>query len=161
MAGKFNSQFMKIVLQQDEFIAQLNTILMPEAQFKDLEPSMPSLFFIAHWINFSEDPVEMMDMLMTHLTEGVLPQCMQDKKYKIFTNCMELLHSVTVSISSIRATERLFNDRKLYDFILALNKSSDKQSFLGGLFKSKDAKKDAQEASLRLLTLWTDVTMVY
>ena len=74
---------------------------------------------------------------------------------------MHLLYQITVSISSIRATERLFNDQKLYDFILTLNKNSEKSSFLGGLFKSKDAKKDAIEASIHLLTLWTDVTMVY
>ena len=123
MEGKFNSQYLKIVLTQEEFIGQINTILMPDTQFKDLEPSLPSLFFIAHTINFSEGPVEMMDTLMTHLTDGILPQCMQDKQYKIFTNCMDLLYQVTISISSIRATERLFNDQKLYDFILTLHKS--------------------------------------
>ena len=92
MEAKFNSQFLKIVLQQEEFLTQVNTILMPDTQFKDLEPSLPSLFFIAHWVNFSEEPAEMMDTFMTHLTEGVLPTCMQEKQYKTFTNCMHLLY---------------------------------------------------------------------
>ena len=77
------------------------------------------------------------------------------------TNCMQLLYCVTLRLSSIRCIERLFCDEKVLNAILVVCKEPEKKSMLGGLFNKNDAKKDAVKASVRLLTLWTDVTMVY
>ena len=74
---------------------------------------------------------------------------------------MQLLYSVTLSLTSIRCIERLFCDEKLYEYILLINTQPEKQSLLGSLFGGNDTKKNAVRESVRLLTLWTDVTMVY
>ena len=74
---------------------------------------------------------------------------------------MQLLYSVTLSLTSIRCVERLFNDTKVLDMILTVVKEPEKKSLLGGLFSSNDIKRKAVTECVRLLTLWTDVTMVY
>ena len=65
---------MKMLLQEQEFLSQVNTVVCPPTQFKDLEPELPSLYFIAQLVNFSEDPLEKMDEIMTFLAEIILPQ---------------------------------------------------------------------------------------
>ena len=74
---------------------------------------------------------------------------------------MQLLYSVTLTLTSIRCIERLFCDKKVLDIMLAVIKEPEKKSMLGGLFGSNDAKRKAVHSCIMLLTLWTDVTMVY
>lgn len=75
---------------------------------------------------------------------------------------MRLIYALTLSLTSIQCLERLFHDEALLGLIseMALKKPQQKGLF-ERMFADTSLKKSSIAASEAVLTLWTDLTMVY
>ena len=114
-AQKKCSQFMKILLDKDDFPKRLVTCLNPPQSFKDTQPDNASLFFISILINMSDQSVNMLNATLDTITSTILTISLDNKNYRIFTNCMKFLYVLTLSVTSIECFEALVKNSRLLE----------------------------------------------
>ena len=110
----------------------------------------------------SEEPTTTLDEVLEYLTHTVLPISLDQRNYPVFHNSMRVLYGLSLTLTSIRCIERLFHDEILLNQIFEMaTRPAEKKGFFESLFVDTSLRKKAIEEAEKLLTLWTDLTMVY
>lgn len=109
----------------------------------------------------SEVPVDELHSVLEYLTGIVLPTSLESRNYRVFTNTMRLLYALTLTMTSIRCIERLFNDELLLGNMYDLSVKPVEKGLMARMFGDPALLKAAKVATESLITLWTDLTMVY
>ena len=74
---------------------------------------------------------------------------------------MRLLYALTLALTSIRCIERLLHDSVLLEHMFDVASKPLTKGFFESMFTDMNQRKSAITVTERLLTLWTDLTMVY
>ena len=74
---------------------------------------------------------------------------------------MRLLYALTLTLTSIRCIERLLHDSVLLEQMFDVASKPLTKGFFESMFTDMGQRKSAITVTERLLTLWTDLTMVY
>ena len=137
-------------------------MIVPPAQFEKDQPDWASLFYLAQTVNMSEEPITVLSEVLEYLTGIVLPTSLESRNYPVFHNTMRVLYAMTLALTSIRCIERLFHDEILLANIFEMaTKPAEKKGFFESFWVDTSLRKHAIEQAENLLTLWTDLTMVY
>ena len=109
----------------------------------------------------SARPLEALHEVLEYLTGIVLPTSLDQRNYRVFTNSMRMLYAFTLTSTSIRCIERLFNDELLLHSMFEMLTVLPVKGLFARMFGDPSLRKNGAEATNSLLTLWTDLTMVY
>ena len=152
---------MKILVAKEHLLHKVQELLVPGAQFEKDQPDWSALFYVSQTINMSEDPVNTLNEVMVYLTSVVLPTSDDNRNYRVFENAMRLMYAMSITLTSIRCIERIFHDEALMNFIYSMATRTQKNSFFERMFVDTSQRQSSIAIAEQLLTLWTDLTMVY
>lgn len=79
-------------------------------------------------------PLDDLHSVLEYLTGIVLPTSLEQRNYRVFTNTMRLLYTCTLTFTSIRCIERLFNDELLLDNMYELGVRPAEKGLMARMF---------------------------